>query len=163
MEPTKMPCFQETGVLYFKTGDEQKLSLSTAWKRMGIIRILNLDIRWKIVVNFTLRLLYQRDKILSGLLETWSWERWVMANSRQVTTNLCCVTSEKREQPPVFSKYEAGWASDPVWTQGRKQKSLASAGNRTMTALFSSPCPDRYIDYVVLAPFPTGDALILLF
>jgi len=84
-----------------------------------------------------------------------------MAESRQVTTNLCCVTSEKSEQPPagLFSKYEAGWTPEPIWTHGRRQKSLASAGNRTMTALFSSPCPDRYIDYAVPAAIPTGAAL----
>jgi len=113
---------------------------------MGIIRIHNLDFRWKRVVSFTSRLLYQRD-ILSRLLETWRWERWVMAKRRQVTTNLCCVTSEKSEHPPVFSKYKAGWAPEPFWTHGIREKSLASAGNRTMTALYSSPCPDRYIDY----------------
>jgi len=98
------------------------------------------------------------------MLETWRWERWVMAESRQVTTNLCCVTSEKSELPPVglFSKYESGWAPEPVWTHGRRQKYLASVGNRTMTALFSSPCPDRYIDYAVQAAIPTGGALTLL-
>jgi hypothetical protein len=41
--------------------------------------------------------------------------------------------------PPVPIGQEAGWASEPVWTQRRKEISLASAGDRTPIAWSSSP------------------------
>jgi hypothetical protein len=33
--------------------------------------------------------------------------------------------------PPVPIVQEAGWASEPVWTQRLEEKSFASAGDRT--------------------------------
>jgi hypothetical protein len=36
-----------------------------------------------------------------------------------------------RERTPVPTGYEAGWASELVWTQRLEEKSFASAGDRT--------------------------------
>jgi hypothetical protein len=41
--------------------------------------------------------------------------------------------------PPVPTVQEAGWASEPVWTQRIEEKSFAAAGNRTPIARSSSP------------------------
>jgi hypothetical protein len=41
--------------------------------------------------------------------------------------------------PPVPVVQEAGWAPEPVWTQRLEEKSFATAGDRTSTALWSSP------------------------
>jgi hypothetical protein len=41
--------------------------------------------------------------------------------------------------PPVPIVHEAGWASEPFWTQRIKEKSLAPAGDRTPIARSSSP------------------------
>jgi hypothetical protein len=43
------------------------------------------------------------------------------------------------EGPPVPIVQEAGWASEPVWTQRIEEKSFASAGDRTSIARSSSP------------------------
>jgi hypothetical protein len=40
-----------------------------------------------------------------------------------------------REGPPVPTELEAGWASEPVWTQRPEEKSLACAEDRTPVAL----------------------------
>jgi hypothetical protein len=37
----------------------------------------------------------------------------------------------QRKDPPVPIEQEAGWASEPVWTQGLEEKSSALAGDRT--------------------------------
>jgi hypothetical protein len=44
-----------------------------------------------------------------------------------------------RALPPVQILQEAGWAPEPVWTQRLKEKSLASAGDRTSIARSSIP------------------------
>jgi hypothetical protein len=36
--------------------------------------------------------------------------------------------------PPVLIVQEAGWASEPAWTQRLEEKSFASAGDRTPIA-----------------------------
>jgi hypothetical protein len=36
-----------------------------------------------------------------------------------------------RALPPVPTVQEAGWAPEPVWTQGLEEKSSASVGDRT--------------------------------
>jgi hypothetical protein len=41
--------------------------------------------------------------------------------------------------PPVPIVQEAGWAPEPVWTQRRKEKAFAPAGDRTLIARSSSP------------------------
>jgi hypothetical protein len=41
--------------------------------------------------------------------------------------------------PPVPIVQEAGWASEPVWTQRLQEKSFAPAGDRTPIARPSSP------------------------
>jgi hypothetical protein len=41
--------------------------------------------------------------------------------------------------PPVLIGQEAGWASEPVWTQRIEEKSFAPAGDRTPIARSSSP------------------------
>jgi hypothetical protein len=41
--------------------------------------------------------------------------------------------------PPVPIIQEAGWASEPVWTQRIEEKSFAPAGDRTLIARSSSP------------------------
>jgi hypothetical protein len=41
--------------------------------------------------------------------------------------------------PPVPIVQEAGWATEPVWTQRLEEKSFASAGYRTSIARSSSP------------------------
>jgi hypothetical protein len=41
--------------------------------------------------------------------------------------------------PAVPIVQEAGWASEPIWTQRLEEKSLASAGDRTQVARSSSP------------------------
>jgi hypothetical protein len=35
------------------------------------------------------------------------------------------------KEPPVPIGQEAGWAPEPVWTQGLEEKSSASVGDRT--------------------------------
>jgi hypothetical protein len=40
--------------------------------------------------------------------------------------------------PPVSIVQEAGWASEPVWTQRIEEKSFAPAGDRTPIARSSS-------------------------
>jgi hypothetical protein len=47
--------------------------------------------------------------------------------------------------PPVLIVQEAGWASQPVWTQRLKEQSFASAGDRTSIARPSSPYPDTVL------------------
>ena len=42
----------------------------------------------------------------------------------------------RRKSPPVHTEQEADWAPEPVWTIGRSDKSLASAGNRTAIRRF---------------------------
>jgi hypothetical protein len=46
---------------------------------------------------------------------------------------------------PVPIVQEAGWASEPVWTQRLEEKSLASAGDRISIARSSSPKPDTIL------------------
>jgi hypothetical protein len=41
--------------------------------------------------------------------------------------------------PPVPIVQEAGWASEPVWTQRLEEKSFAPAEDRTPIARLSSP------------------------
>jgi hypothetical protein len=41
--------------------------------------------------------------------------------------------------PPVPIAQEAGWAPEPVWTQGLEENSFAPAGDRTPIARSSSP------------------------
>jgi hypothetical protein len=41
--------------------------------------------------------------------------------------------------PPVPIVHEAGWASEPFWTQRLEKKSFASAGDRTLIARSYSP------------------------
>jgi hypothetical protein len=41
--------------------------------------------------------------------------------------------------PPVPIVQEAGWTSEPVWTQRLEEKFFAPAGDRTSIALSSSP------------------------
>jgi hypothetical protein len=43
------------------------------------------------------------------------------------------------KDPPVPIVQEAGWASEPVWTQRLEEKSFASAGDRTAIARSPSP------------------------
>jgi hypothetical protein len=43
------------------------------------------------------------------------------------------------KRPPVPIVQEAGWTQEPVWTQKLKEKSFASAGDRTSIARSSSP------------------------
>jgi hypothetical protein len=45
--------------------------------------------------------------------------------------------------PPVPIVQEAGWASEPVWTQTLEEKSFAPAGNRTP---FVQPVVRHYTD-----------------
>jgi hypothetical protein len=47
--------------------------------------------------------------------------------------------------PPVPIVQEAGWASDPAWTQRLEEKSFAPAGDQTSIALSSSPEPDTIL------------------
>jgi hypothetical protein len=42
-------------------------------------------------------------------------------------------------RPPVPIVQEAGRAPEPVWTQRLEEKSIASAGDRTLVAQSSSP------------------------
>jgi len=43
-----------------------------------------------------------------------------------------------RKRPPVPIVQEAGWASEPVWTQRPEEKSTAPAGDRTPIARSTS-------------------------
>jgi hypothetical protein len=45
-----------------------------------------------------------------------------------------------RKGPPVPTGQEAGWASVPVWTQRLQEKSLASAGDRTLATNVPELC-----------------------
>jgi hypothetical protein len=47
-------------------------------------------------------------------------------------------TSPPGKGPLVPTAQEAGWASDPVWTQKLEEKSLASAWERTSIAWSTS-------------------------
>jgi hypothetical protein len=47
--------------------------------------------------------------------------------------------------PPVPIVQEAGWASEPVWTQRLEEKSFAPAGDRTPIARSSSPQSDTIL------------------
>jgi hypothetical protein len=49
---------------------------------------------------------------------------------------------EKGPPGPIVQK--DGWASEPVWTQGLKEKSFAPAGDRTPIARSSSPSQTVY-------------------
>jgi hypothetical protein len=44
-----------------------------------------------------------------------------------------------RGKDPVPIAQEAGWASEPVWTQRLEEKSFTPAGDRTPIARSSSP------------------------
>jgi hypothetical protein len=46
---------------------------------------------------------------------------------------------------PVPTVQEAGWASEPVWTQRLEEKSFAPAGDRTPIARSSSPSSDTIL------------------
>jgi hypothetical protein len=43
------------------------------------------------------------------------------------------------KESPVPTVQEAGWASEPVWTQRLEEKSFAPAGHRAPIARWSSP------------------------
>jgi hypothetical protein len=43
------------------------------------------------------------------------------------------------KNPRVPIGYEAGWAPEPVWTQGLEEKPSAPVGDRTSIAQSSSP------------------------
>jgi hypothetical protein len=50
---------------------------------------------------------------------------------------------------PVPIGQEAGWASEPVWTQGLEEKSSASVGDRTPIV---QPVVRHYTDWATAAP-----------
>jgi hypothetical protein len=47
------------------------------------------------------------------------------------------------KEPTVPIEYEAGWAPEPLWTLWSREKSLATAENRTQSV---QPVARRYID-----------------
>jgi hypothetical protein len=53
------------------------------------------------------------------------------------------------KEPPVLTVQEAGWVSEPVWTQKLEEKSCACAGNRTSITQSSSPW-----SYTILTELP---------
>jgi hypothetical protein len=62
----------------------------------------------------------------------------------------------KRALPPVPIVQEAGWASEPVWTQRIHEKSFAPAGDRTRLSRLSVVL--HYTDYVT---YPSSHSLNL--
>jgi hypothetical protein len=57
------------------------------------------------------------------------------------------------EVPLVPIVQEAGWAPEPVWTQRTKEKSFASAGDRTSIARSSSPQPHTILPELPRLPY----------
>jgi hypothetical protein len=53
------------------------------------------------------------------------------------------------KSPPVPIEYEAGWASESVWTQWRRERS-SHAANQTRAV---HPVTRRYIDWAVRADY----------
>jgi hypothetical protein len=58
--------------------------------------------------------------------------------------------------PPVPIVQEAGWASEPVWTQRLEEKFFASAGDRTPISRSSSPWSDT-----ILTELPGGPYVLM--
>jgi hypothetical protein len=54
---------------------------------------------------------------------------------------------------PVTIEHEAGWATEPVWTQRLAEKSFMSAGDRTWISRLSSPSPDTILTEQPRLPF----------
>jgi hypothetical protein len=53
------------------------------------------------------------------------------------------------KEPPVPIVQEAGWAPEPVWTQGLEEKSSAPVGGRTSTV---QSVVRHYTDWATLTP-----------
>jgi hypothetical protein len=60
------------------------------------------------------------------------------------TLNDSCQLHAIAALPPVHIEYEAGWTPEQVWIVGKRGKSLALLGNRTLAAQFVAR---RYIGY----------------
>jgi hypothetical protein len=60
--------------------------------------------------------------------------------------------------PPVPIVQEAGWASEPVWTQRLQEKSSASVGDRTLVVQF---VVSHYTAWATSAPFIARTALLM--
>jgi hypothetical protein len=59
------------------------------------------------------------------------------------------------KEPPVPIGEEAGWASEPVWTQRLEEKSSASVGDRTPVV---QPVVDQYTDWATAAPYNSNSS-----
>jgi hypothetical protein len=51
--------------------------------------------------------------------------------------------------PPVPIEQEAGWAPEPIWTQGLEEKSSAPVGDRTTIV---EPVVRHYTNWAAAAP-----------
>jgi hypothetical protein len=107
--------------------------------------------------------IWKKGRVFSVLnyLSIMPWRR--MGESRYSSTILdlgiswewsashpCDFTPAKK--PPVPYGEEAGWATEPVWTAWRREKSLAPVGNRTLipSSLY------RYTDWAIPALVKLG-------
>jgi hypothetical protein len=72
-----------------------------------------------------------------SIAPTHSWPRHQMGVSGQ--SHAPAALYPRGNDPSVPIVQEAGWASEPVWTQRLEEKSFAPAGDRTPIARSSSP------------------------
>jgi hypothetical protein len=64
---------------------------------------------------------------------SWPWHYMGVIGQRHAPAALC-----PGERTPVPIGQEAGWPSEPVWTQKLEEKSFAPTGDQTLIAWSSS-------------------------
>jgi len=69
-----------------------------------------------------------------------------------VLTASCSPIFLQGKDYPVRIEYEAGWATGPVWSLCRREKSLVSVGNRVTIPRSCRPWSSLCTDWTTLAP-----------
>jgi hypothetical protein len=103
----------------FQVVRKVKLSRYTPWRRMGERR-------------------YSSYSYLTSALDGGEWSAWRPGRALPL-----------RKGPPLPIVQEAGWAPEPVWTQGLEEKSSAPVGDRTP---FVQSVVRHYTDWATAAP-----------